>query len=81
MRDYLTVQDYVEPKAATFEHAARIWFGLRRGGLTVRSVIDCCIAQSAMENGLLLLHRDRDFAAIAQMLPLRQEFLHWPDAA
>jgi hypothetical protein len=38
-----------------------------RKGLTVRSPIDCCIAQAALENNLLLIHNDRDFETIAQV--------------
>jgi predicted nucleic acid-binding protein len=57
--------------------AARIFFDLRRRGRTVRSSIDCCIAQIAIENDVLLLHRDRDFEVIAELRPLRQQRLTW----
>ena len=40
---YLEVQDYVELKPSSWQAAARIYYDLRRQGLTVRSPIDCCI--------------------------------------
>ncbi|MBE9155579.1 PIN domain nuclease [Nodosilinea sp. LEGE 06152] len=68
---YLDEQDYVELTASSWQAAARIYYDLRRQGLTVRSPVDCCIAQSAIENDLLLVHNDRDFETIAQARPLR----------
>ena len=72
---YLETQDYVECSPATWQAAARIYFDLRRQGLTVRSPIDCCIAQLALEHRLLLLHNDRDFLTIAAIRPLSH--YHW----
>jgi predicted nucleic acid-binding protein len=68
---YLETQDYAELTNQSWQSAARIYFDLRRQGLTVRSPIDCCIAQAALENNLLLIHNDRDFEAIAQVHPLQ----------
>ncbi len=68
---YLAVQDYIEPTTHSWQASARIYYDLRRQGLTVRSPIDCCIAQSALENNLLLVHRDRDFETIAQVRTLQ----------
>jgi len=64
---YLKTQDYVEPTNHSWQAAARIYYDLRRQGLTVRSPIDCCIAQAALEHDLLLIHNDRDFETIAQV--------------
>jgi predicted nucleic acid-binding protein len=77
LRSYLSTQEYIEASTATWESAARIYFELRRSGLTVRSPIDCCIAQLALENDLLLLHRDRDFNTIVKARPLRQLWIDW----
>ena len=77
LKAYLEVQDYLDAQPETWESAARIYFELRRKGLTVRSPIDCCIAQLALENDLELLHRDRDFVVIAEMRPLRHRWLDW----
>lgn len=75
LSSYLEEQTYIEPKPSTWQAAARLYFDLRRQGLTVRSPIDCCIAQIALENRLLLLHDDRDFLTIAKIRPLIME--HW----
>jgi predicted nucleic acid-binding protein len=68
---YLETQDYVELTSKSWQAAARIYYDLRRQGLTVRSPIDCCIAQAALENALLLVHNDRDFETIAQVRSLQ----------
>ena len=68
---YLEVQNYVELTPHDWEAAARIYYDLRRQGLTVRSPIDCCIAQAALGNNLLLVHNDRDFETIAQLRSLQ----------
>jgi predicted nucleic acid-binding protein len=68
---YLETQDYIELTAHSWQAAARIYYDLRRQGLTVRSPIDCCIAQAALENDLLLIHNDRDFETIAQVRSLQ----------
>ena len=44
----------------------------RRAGLTVRSSVDCLIAACAIRHDLEIVHRDRDFAAIAEVSALRQ---------
>lgn len=72
---YLDNQEYLEARAETWLGAARIFFELRRRGRTVRSPIDCCIAQLALEHGALLVHRDRDFETIADVRALRQQRL------
>jgi predicted nucleic acid-binding protein len=68
---YLEAQDYVELTSSSWQEAARIYYDLRRQGLTVRSPIDCCIAQVALENNLLLIHNDRDFETISQVRSLQ----------
>jgi predicted nucleic acid-binding protein len=68
---YLEAQDSVELPSSSWQTAARIYYDLRRRGLTVRSPIDCCIAQAALENDLLLVHDDRDFETIAQVRSLQ----------
>lgn len=75
LSDYLEHQTYIEATNDTWQSAARIYYDLRRQGLTVRSPIDCCIAQIAIENDLLLLHNDKDFNIIHQVRPLIHH--HW----
>ena len=77
LQDYLDAQDYLENSPESWAAAARIFFDLRRIGKTVRSPIDCCIAQIAMQHDVLLLHRDRDFETIAAVRSLRHEWLAW----
>lgn len=71
--EYLGSQEIVLPAdpMATHIEAARIHYDLRRAGLTVRSAVDCWIAQLALETGADLLHSDRDFEVIARVRPLR----------
>jgi predicted nucleic acid-binding protein len=68
--EYLEGQHYLEVKEDTWRKAARIYFELRRKGITVTSPIDCCIAQVAIDEKAFLLHRDRDFEQIARIRPL-----------
>ncbi len=72
--EYLASQYYLEATVDTWRNAARLYFDLRKSGITVRSPIDCCIASIAMEAQALLLHRDRDFEKIAKISPLDNEF-------
>jgi len=43
----------------------------QRAGRTVRSSIDCLIAACALRHDLEVLHRDRDFGALAAVSSLR----------
>jgi predicted nucleic acid-binding protein len=72
--EYLATQYYLEAIETTWRNAAKIFFDLRKSGVTVRSPIDCCIACIAMEAPALLLHRDRDFEKIASIIPFEHEF-------
>jgi len=56
-----------------FDQAANLYRTARRHGLTVRSSIDCLIAQSAIRSNLIVLHRDRDFPSLAGVSMLRQQ--------
>lgn len=58
--------------AAVFEAAAGLYRACRRRGLTVRSSVDCLVAACALRNDLEVLHRDRDYPALAQVSALRQ---------
>jgi predicted nucleic acid-binding protein len=72
LNSYLETQDYLDPSTESWTVAARIYYNLRRQGITVRNTIDCCIAASAIEHNLLLLHIDQDFEAIAKGTSLNQ---------
>lgn len=76
LSSYLELQNYLEPDyKSIWENTARLYFELRRKGITIRSNIDCAIAIMAMENNLLLYHCDQDFTAIAQQTILKQKKL------
>lgn len=72
LNSYLITQDYIDPSLESWTAAARIYYDLRRQGITVRNTIDCYIAASTIEYDLLLLHIDRDFEAIASGTSLKQ---------
>jgi len=69
LRDYFADFAFSHPRDEIASHAAaaQIYFDCRRKGITIRSSIDCLIAQTAIEHGLILLHNDRDFERIAQV--------------
>ena len=73
LEDYLSTQYYLEATRHTWPAAARIYFELRRKGVTINSPVDCCIAQIALEYGAILLHSDKDFEKISKIRPLAQE--------
>ena len=68
---YLQDQDYLTENSSIFVESARIFYDLRRKGLTVRSTIDCCIAQLAITYDLILIHNDRDFENIKKVRNLK----------
>ena len=53
-----------------FVSAAEIYRQGRRRGITIRSSTDCLIAAIAIDHGIPVWHRDRDFGAIAQYTQL-----------
>ncbi len=59
-----------EPSRADHVAAARLYRLCRSHGVTIRSTMDCLIAQMCLRDGLALLTRDRDFAGIARCTSL-----------
>ena len=57
--------------AEVFDRAVEVYRTARRAGITVRSSVDCLIAASALRHGLTVLHRDRDFDKLSQVVPLQ----------
>jgi predicted nucleic acid-binding protein len=51
--------------------AAQIYRLCCKKGITIRKTADCIIAQTAIENGLFLLHNDTDFDLISSICPLK----------
>jgi predicted nucleic acid-binding protein len=71
--EYLETQTLLFPADPWHAHveAARIFFDCRRKGITVRSSIDCFIAQLVLEVDGTLLHADADYERIKAVRPLR----------
>lgn len=65
----LSVENQQQPLVDSYSQAANIYFTCRRKGITVRSTVDCVIAQIAIEHELILLHNDKDFENIAKVFP------------
>lgn len=57
-------------RRSTVMLAAEIYQELRGKGITIRSIIDCLIAATAIETGAIVLHKDRDFNFIATHYPV-----------
>jgi len=78
-KEYLTLKKYLETQRFyhlrepidSYAKAAKIYLECRKRGITIRSTIDCLIAQTALENDLLLLHEDNDFDLMAKVIPLK----------
>lgn len=51
---------------ADYDRAAELYRRCRRGGETVRKLIDCLIAAVAIRAGIAVLHSDRDFDVLAR---------------
>lgn len=57
--------DFVDARKA-HESAAQLFLTCRQKGFTVRSTLDCLIAQCAIEHNLVLLHNDRDYVGLGK---------------
>lgn len=68
--EYLGSQNFYHPRdpAGTYCEAARMYLDCRRAGVTIRSATDCLIARVAIEHDLLLLHDDKDFEKLAEVV-------------
>jgi hypothetical protein len=73
LRQYLQTQNFFQPlhPVETYGRAAKIYYDCRKKGITIRSTIDCLVAQVAVEHHLLLLHNDSDFDRIAKVVRLK----------
>jgi predicted nucleic acid-binding protein len=63
---------YLEDDRSTFELAAAIYRELRRKGTTIRNSIDCLIAATVIQHGVVFLENDRDYKFIDQRYPLNR---------
>lgn len=74
-KSYLSAQPFYDFKddKTSYEKAAYIYFKCRKKGVTIRSAIDCLIAQCAVENDLILLHNDNNFSKISTVIPFLKQ--------
>lgn len=71
IEEHLNYIIFLEMTRSTFILAADIFRLLRSQGITVRKTIDCMIAAVAIENDIMLLHKDRDFNPIEKHCGLK----------
>ena len=71
LAQFMGSQTFYHPRDSveSYEEAALMYFDCRRRGIIIRSSADCLIARVAIEYDLLLLHDDRDFEKIAEVIP------------
>jgi predicted nucleic acid-binding protein len=74
--NYFVTQRFYHPldNIDTYRCAAEIYERCRRKGVTIRSTVDCLIAQIALEHNLFLLHSDRDFQLVKGCVPGLREW-------
>lgn len=78
-KEYKTLKKYLETQrfyhlkdpVDSFARAARIYFDCQKKGITIRSTVDCLIAQTALEHDLFLLHNDNDFNIMTTVIHLK----------
>jgi predicted nucleic acid-binding protein len=70
LRRLLARASLLPTRATDYEQAAALYRMCRRTGETVRKLIDCLIAATAIRAGIPVLHADADFAALARQTDL-----------
>lgn len=65
----------VDPRT-DYHQLARIYREARTHGKTIRKHLDCLIAAVALRTGSVLVHSDRDFDQLAEVLPRLQVQRH-----
>ena len=70
-RELFTAMILLPMPYSVFLYAAEVYRTLRRKGITIRNSVDCMIASVAIENGIMLLHNDKDFMSIEKHLSLK----------
>jgi predicted nucleic acid-binding protein len=61
-----------ELDSTDYEKAAELYRSCRSRGFTIRSTIDCLIAQLCLRHDYVLLAKDRDFDAMTQVVSLKR---------
>jgi predicted nucleic acid-binding protein len=71
LRGLLARTSLVPTDPVDYEDAAALYRACRRGGDTVRKLIDCLIAATAIRADVAVLHADSDFEVLSRHTPLR----------
>ncbi len=66
LRRLLARASLLPTRATDYEQAAALFRTCRRGGETVRKLIDCLIAATAIRQGVTVLHADGDYDLLAR---------------
>ena len=73
LRGLLARASLLPTEPPDYEAAAALYRTCRRGGETVRKLIDCLIAATAIRSAVPILHSDNDFDVLARHTPLSIE--------
>jgi predicted nucleic acid-binding protein len=73
LRGLLARASLIPTEPADYEHAAALYRMCHRRGETVRKLIDCLIAATAIRTSTPVLHLDGDFEVLARHTPLQIE--------
>ena len=73
LRGLLARATIIATEPVDYEEASALYRACRRDGETVRKLIDCLIAATAIRAAVPILHLDNDFEVIARHTPLRTE--------
>ncbi|CAN5871344.1 type II toxin-antitoxin system toxin ribonuclease VapC11 [soil metagenome] len=73
LRRLLAQATVVPTEAVSYEEAAALYRRCRRGGETVRRLVDCLIAAVAIGADVAVLHADADFEVLARHTDLRTD--------
>jgi predicted nucleic acid-binding protein len=73
LRGLLACASLLPTEPTDYEEAAVLYRACRRRGETVRKLIDCLIAATAIRTSAPVLHSDNDFEVLARHTPLQIE--------
>ncbi len=71
LRRLLARAAMISTRPTDYEDAAALYRRCRRGGETVRKLVDCLIASVAIRAGVAVLHQDADFDTLARHTKLQ----------
>jgi predicted nucleic acid-binding protein len=75
LRRLLARASLIPTEPTDYEDAAALYRACRRGGDTVRKLIDCLLAATAIRTGVPVLHADTDFERLERHTSLRVDLI------